>query len=756
LGENDNYAGDIYNYGQLVMAPAQDQILSGAIFGEGSLLKDGDKTLTLSGDNTYGGDTTIEDGILKVAGTLGENDNYAGDIYNHGQLVMAPAQDQILSGAISGEGSLLKDGDKILTLSGDNTYGGDTTISDGILKVIGTLGENDNYAGDIYNHGQLVMVQDKDQTLSGDITGTGSLHKDGTGVLTLEGNNSYSGDTTVNNGVLSIAHDSNIGTGENTIGDGAVLRLIGSAYSTHWALDSGIGSIHAQSGDVAFSGNLTGLGALNKLGEDSLILSGSHDYAGPTMVAQGILVNSGSIASNELILNADTTFQNDGSHSLDGGALTVNGLNATYDGDLSAVGAAITFNLPVTLTDNPLKVTGDADISSSILSINMPSDIVNQLPLNHEFTLISVDGTMTAENVTFGNTVLEDLTTLYSLGVKFDQSMDSLVGLYQITGTASQTKAFSEGLASSIGLIGQAGDLVSGDGMKNATASAMGGLSAGNGGLSSFGAVSVGSMRYETGSHVDVSGFSMMVGLSYAAQFDSTTLTVGAFFEYGFGSYDTYNSFPNAPNVHGSGDTRYIGGGILAGLSFDNVGPGRLYTEASLRFGTIHNEFRSSDFAMTQGAPTSFESDSNYFGFHVGLGYIWQINESTDLDFYVKYLYTRQKGDSVTLTTGEPIVFEDAISSRVRAGARLTKRINEHVAPYVGVGWEYEFNGDAKASSRGQKFATPSLRVASGFGEVGLAFKPSKDLPVTFELGAQAHFGKKKGISGSLSLKIEF
>jgi autotransporter-associated beta strand protein len=641
-------------------------------------------------------------------------------------------------------------------LAGDNAYEGDTSIADGTLKVTGTLGKDNDYQGAIVNDGQLVMNQVEDQTLSGDITGTGSLEKNGAGVLTLMGENGYLGDTAVNNGVLSIAKDGNIGTGENFLGDGAVLRLTGDAYAFDWTLASGIGSIETDSGDVAFSGDLTGSGALNKIGASSLTLLGSHDYVGPTMVTEGRLVNSGSIASNGLILNTGTIFQNDGSHSLDGGVLTVNGENATYVGNLSAVGAAITFNFPETLTDNPLKVTGDADISSSILSINMPSDIVNRLPLNHEFTLISVAGKLTAENVTLGDTVFADMTTLYSLGIKFDRSMDSLVGLYEITGAAHQTKAFSEGFVSSVALIGQAGDLVSGDGMKNATASAMGGLSAGSGGPSSFGAVSAGSMRYETGSHVDVSGFSLMVGLSYAAKFEASTLTLGAFFEYGLGSYDTYNSFANAPNVHGSGDSRYIGGGILAGLSFDDVGPGRFYAEASLRFGTIHNEYRTSDFAMSQGTPISFETDSNYLGFHVGLGYVWQINETTDLDFYAKYLYTRQKGDSVTLSTGEPIFFEDAISSRVRAGARLTKRINEYVAPFIGVGGEYEFDGDAKASSRGQKFDTPSMRGATGFGEIGLAFKPSKDLPVTFELGAQGYFGKKRGVTGSLSLKVEF
>jgi autotransporter-associated beta strand protein len=668
---------------------------------------------------------------------------------------MAQNQDQTLSGAISGEGSLVKDGQGSLTLSGENTYRGDTTIDQGTLVVTGTLGQGD-YAGAIKNDGQLVMAQYQEQTLSGAISGEGSLVKEGQGSLTLSGQNSYEGDTIVNKGLLSIAKDENIGKGENVLNDGTVLRLTGPEYSTDWRLNSGIGSLQVESGDVDFYGQLTGSGAFNKLGADSLSLYGINDYAGPTMVSEGSLVNKGLIASNELILNTGTTFQNDGFHSLDGGVLTVNGEKATYDGNLSAVGAVITFNLPEILTDNSLKVTGSADISNSFLTINIPDNIVNQLPLNHQFTIISVAGNLMAEKVTLGDTVFDGLTTLYSLGIKFDKSMDALVGLYEITGAAKQTKAFSEGFISSMALIGQAADLASGEGMKKATASALGGLSSGTGGLSSFGVVSTGSLRYETGSHVDISGFSMMVGLAYAAQFEAATLTLGAFFEYGIGSYDTYNSFPNAPEVYGSGDSRYLGGGLLAKLSFDEVGPGQLYADGSVRFGTIHNEFRSSDFSMSQGAPISFETDSNYLGFHVGLGYVWEINESTDLDFFVKYLYTNQKGDRVTLTTGDPIFFEDTISSRLQAGARLTKRINEYVAPYVGLGWEYEFNGDSKASSRGQKFDTPTLRGATGFGEIGLAFKPAKALPVNIELGGQGYFGQRNGVTGSLSLKVEF
>ena len=41
-------------------------------------------------------------------------------------------------------------------------------------------------------------------------------------------------------------------------------------------------------------------------------------------------------------------------------------------------------------------------------------------------------------------------------------------------------------------------------------------------------------------------------------------------------------------------------------------------------------------------------------------------------------------------------------------------------------------------------------------GEPGLIFKPSKDLPQSFDLGAQGCVGKREGVTGSLQIRHEF
>jgi outer membrane autotransporter protein len=233
-------------------------------------------------------------------------------------------------------------------------------------------------------------------------------------------------------------------------------------------------------------------------------------------------------------------------------------------------------------------------------------------------------------------------------------------------------------------------------------------------------------------------------------------MVLGAFFEYGNGSYDTYNSFSTSASIHGDGDVYYLGGGLLGRMDFINTGPGHFYAEASGRAGSIHNEYGSSDLRDTFGRKAEYDSSSAYYGLHMGTGYVWNINDIASLDLYGKYFWTRQEGDSVRISTGDPVKFEDVDSSRLRLGGRLAYVANEHVSPYIGAAWEHEFNGKARASTNGYSINAPSLRGDTGIGELGLSLKPSATLPLAFDLGVQGYTGKREGVTGSLQVKFEF
>ncbi|KAA7910123.1 fibronectin-binding autotransporter adhesin ShdA [Salmonella enterica subsp. enterica serovar Lubbock] len=183
--------GAIANSGVLQVGEGE---LENTLSGAGSLVKTGTGELTLSGDNSYSGTTTITGGTLTAdhADSLG-----TGTIANSGVLQVGEGE---LENTLSGTGSLVKTGTGELTLSGDNTYSGGTTIDDGVLIAdnADSLG-----SGAIANNGVLQVGEGE---LKNTLSGTGSLVKIGTGELTLSGDNTYSGGTTIDDGVLIAAN----------------------------------------------------------------------------------------------------------------------------------------------------------------------------------------------------------------------------------------------------------------------------------------------------------------------------------------------------------------------------------------------------------------------------------------------------------------------------------------------------------------------------------------------------------------------
>lgn len=313
-----------------------------------------------------------------------------------------------------------------------------------------------------------------------------------------------------------------------------------------------------------------------------------------------------------------------------------------------------------------------------------------------------------------------------------------------------QAKVLAEGYLTGTALLNQSADLIAGQGMREA-------CDAAKPGFGTFAALSGGWSRYNSGSHVDISGFSLLTGLSFGTAFSPGRLTLGAFFEYGNGSYDTYNSFGNAADVNGDGNIHHIGGGVLGRMDFVNTGPGHIYMETSLRAGHIHNEYGSSDLRdFFTGRSANYDAGSAYYGLHFGTGYLWNINKQASLDTYAKYFWTRQDGDTVTLSTGDRVAFRAVDSHRLRMGSRFSYAVNECVSPYIGAAWEYGFDGRVKATTYGYDISKPDLRGGTGIGEFGLTLTPSRGLPLSFDLGGQGYAGTRRGLTGSLRIKLEF
>jgi outer membrane autotransporter protein len=135
-----------------------DTTFSGTISGSGRLVKVGEGTLTLSGNNSYQGGTIVSAGTLAVGSsralgtgalTLADGTTLqaaanglalANAVRLNGDVTMdTQSNTMTLSGAISGTGGLDKIGSGTLMLTGASTYTGATTVSEGVLNVNGSL-----------------------------------------------------------------------------------------------------------------------------------------------------------------------------------------------------------------------------------------------------------------------------------------------------------------------------------------------------------------------------------------------------------------------------------------------------------------------------------------------------------------------------------------------------------------------------------------------------------------------------------------
>jgi autotransporter-associated beta strand protein len=195
-------------------------------------------------------------------------------------------------------GSLIKAGAGTLTLTGTNTYSGGTHINGGTLAVdtdfaLGASGTRITFDGGTLafiggptgginrpitlnsGGGTIDTSLGNPTTFVGNIDGSGSLTKIGTGTLELFGNNTYSGATNINAGTLSVGFDTGLpSTTAVTVNSGATLSIADNVRATIGSLAGGgsvvIGpsapgttlAVGDSGASTTFSGAITGAGSL--------------------------------------------------------------------------------------------------------------------------------------------------------------------------------------------------------------------------------------------------------------------------------------------------------------------------------------------------------------------------------------------------------------------------------------------------------------------------------------------------------------
>ena len=268
-----------------------------------------------------------------------------------------------------------------------------------------------------------------------------------------------------------------------------------------------------------------------------------------------------------------------------------------------------------------------------------------------------------------------------------------------------------------------------------------------NYGVKTFAAVHGNRSKYDVADDIKINGWSTIVGVGNADKFDNgSEFSWGVFYENGSGNYRTYNSFNNE-FFRGDGSMVYNGGGIAARYENKNG----VYTEGSLRAGMLKNEL---DNAMRNvNGSYGYETESAYYGAHIGVGKIISLSDSSDLDIYGKFFHTYTEGDSVTIAD-DKFDFDSITSDRLRVGARITSNKENKFSTYYGLAYEYEFNGDADMTAQGLRADTQSLQGSSVMAEVGFNYQPTPDSPWSFDLNMRGYTGERQG--GSFNVQATY
>lgn len=322
------------------------------IAGTGSLTKNGNSTLTLSGAaNTYSGPTVVSGGTLSVAdlanggapsdigaasssaanlvlnggtlrytgvgatadrlftlgtgnGSIDASGAAALNLSNTGAAGLSGTgarvltltgnnvEDNTLAASIGDNGgatSVAKSGSGKWVLAGNNTYSGGTTVAGGTLQV-GSGGASGSLgSGSVVANGAVIFNRTGTLT-NAVISGTGALTVSGGGTVVLPGNNTYSGGTTI-----AIDSTLQVGTGgaTGTLNSGSPVVVDGTIIFDSTS-DFNI---------AGFGANITGAGNLIKRGSGLLKIIGNNSYSGWTVIESGARLqisegNQGSFASS--------------------------------------------------------------------------------------------------------------------------------------------------------------------------------------------------------------------------------------------------------------------------------------------------------------------------------------------------------------------------------------------------------------------------------------------------------------------------
>lgn len=354
--------------------------LSGVLNGNGGITKSGAGTLVLTGANTHTGTTSVSAGVLNIrhANALGSGDATVAsgaELQLQGGITVSGARVTVTGGGNNGA---------LKNISGNNTWAGDISALavSGITRIASDAGTF-TLSGEISQSSgstdQLVFQGNGNIVVTGVIDGISNVTRSstGTGVVSLVGDNTYTGQTILNGGITEVEsisslvgdpgdedvalNSSGLGAPETTakgtitMGNSsttATLRFIGPTLKTdrvfNLAGTSG-GAVIEQNG----GGTLTLLSAFTATGAGTKTLTLSGTGEG---VAAGAIVDNSATNKTNVAKNGTGTWTIGGVNSYTG-TTTINAGTLLMTGSIAAggnvtVATGATFGGSGTVTPN--------------------------------------------------------------------------------------------------------------------------------------------------------------------------------------------------------------------------------------------------------------------------------------------------------------------------------------------------------------------------------------------------------------------
>lgn len=417
---------------------------------------------------------------------------------------------------------------------------------------------------------------------------------------------------------------------------------------------------------------------------------------------------------------------------------------------------AMNFYVPkgTTVGETMLTVTGTADVSGAIIKGGV--DDSTKMNKGEYINLIYNANGVTTEGTQYG--MIEGMDKVTDAGFvsqkviaekKDDNTIVLTIPPDDVAKIEPGTEAIPEDRVSSIDTINSGGDIAISDGLAAAIEAYRGAWLEDHtieAKFAPYAVVAGHDLRHETGSYVDTHGFGLNTGFVRRLPRDKAIDTIMPFLEYGIGNYTSHLD----DGSRGDGKQRYIGSGILLRRDQDDG----LYYEGSVRAGNIDSDFHG----IIDKHFARYDSGAPYIAMHAGLGKIFR-RDRDDYDFYGKFFWTHLGSDSTTVTSDlgtAPYDFDTINSYRTRLGIRWKRNFDEIRAFYVGIGWDYEFNGTARAVYNGYNTPAPSIKGSSELLEVGWQNRATKEQPWGVDVRATGWTGRQEGITFSATISHLF